>query len=408
MSDPRPIRDTAVDLVHRLQKAGHVAYFVGGCVRDQLLGYEPAEYDIATDAVPERLKDLFPGSHLVGESFGVVLVHSGGHTFEIATFRSEGGYADHRHPDEVTFCDAAGDVRRRDFTINGIFHDPVTGEDLDPYDGRGDLQRGVLRAIGEPGDRFNEDHLRMLRAIRFAARFGFAIDPDTAAAIGKHAGELQGVSRERVGVEIRRMAAEGDWARAVKLMAELGLEASVLGRASATEQWPRCEHLEQHCPRELQRHQAAIAAWLLDRIGTGTGPDASMLEDVGDRLVSSNQDRARLRNIIEVHGRLQDSWEGGTVAIQKRLAVRDGFSWAVCLLAATCPDDAARITGRVDELARTGLQPTPLVGGDDLIAAGMVPGPGFSRMLDAIYDAQLEGRITTAQEAVDLARSIGP
>lgn len=407
MTSPRPIRDVAVDLVRRLQDAGHVAYFAGGCVRDQLLGFVPLEYDIATDAIPEQLKSLFPGSHLVGESFGVVLVRSGGHTLDIATFRAEGAYSDHRHPDSVSFCDAREDSGRRDFTINGIFYDPVSDTHIDYHEGQADLKRGVLRSIGVPGDRFNEDHLRMLRAVRFAARFGLDIDPDTAAAIREHAGELGGVSRERVGIEIRRMAVEGDWASAVVLMAELGLETSVLGCAAEVEAWPRSTHLETHCPREPGRHQAAIAAWLLDRNGSHASLDASQLDDVGDRLVSSNQDRTLLRDIIEVHALLQAEWEGAAVAFQKRLAVREGFFWAVCLLAATCPEDAARIDHRVEELARTELQPKPLLGGDDLIAAGRVPGPGFSRVLDAVYDAQLEGRICTIDEALDLARSIG-
>lgn len=406
MSAARPIRDVATELVRSLQRAGHEAFFVGGCVRDQLLGLEPAEYDIATDADPDRIQELFPGSHMVGASFGVVLVRRHGHTIEVATFRSEGTYSDHRRPDTVMFCDRSGDVRRRDFTINGIFHDPVAGTDYDQFDGRADLERGVLRAIGDPVERFEEDHLRMLRAVRFAARFGFEIEPDTAEAIRRQSGDLAGVSRERVGGEIRRMASEGDWRAAVELMRSLRLEPAVLGGASSSGGWMHCEHLEANAARDLDRHPAALVAWLLDRGDIGPEDvDTVRLDEVGDRLVSSNQERNAVRAIVDGLVRAR-GWSGMTVAAKKRLASGPHFSWATLLLEATDPGLASGIRTDVEELAASGLQPTPLIGGDSLIRAGMRPGPRFAELLDAIYDAQLEGRISTPEEALELAHAM--
>ncbi len=405
MSGRPPILEVATALVRSLQEHGHVAYFAGGCVRDRLLGIEPAEYDIATDAVPDKLKTLFPGSHLVGESFGVVLVRSRGHTFDIATFRSEGAYSDHRHPDEVTFCDAEEDSRRRDFTINGIFYDPIECTHIDYHGGRADLENRLLRSIGVARDRFEEDHLRMLRAVRFASRFGLAIDPETRDAIASNAGELKGVSRERIGNEIRRMAIEGDWAAAVQSMSELGLEEAVLGSATADADWIRCRHLQAASVAAAERHQASIAAWLLDRSRSGDGEslETAHLDEIGDRLVSSNNDRLRLADIIGIHGILEDSWGDLSVSSQKRLAVRHGFESATVLVEAVDSARAGRIRMRVQELSETGLQPEPLLGGHDLIQLGLKPGPHFSRMLDQVYDAQLEGRIGQRGEALELA-----
>lgn len=404
MNDRPPILEVATSLVRSLQEHGHVAYFAGGCVRDRLLGIEPAEYDIATDAVPDRLKELFPGSHLVGESFGVVLVRSRGHTFDIATFRSEGTYSDHRHPDEVTFCDAREDSCRRDFTINGIFYDPIECEHIDYHGGRADLEGRLLRSIGVARDRFEEDHLRMLRAVRFASRFGLTIDPATRDAIASNAGELKGVSRERIGNEIRRMATEGDWAAAVQLMSRLGLEEAVLGSVQAGADWIRCRHLQAVGVAAGERHQAGIAAWLLDRARSDGGQslETGDLDEIGDRLVSSNSDRLRLADIIGVHGILEDSWADLSVSSQKRLAVRHGFESARVLVEAIDSARAQAIRTKVQELAETGLQPEPLLGGHDLIRLGLTPGPHFSRMLDQVYDAQLEGRIGKRGEALEL------
>ena len=190
MSEPEDIRgkqpcrrEDAARVVEELRAGGHVAYFAGGCVRDMLLGLEPKDFDVATDAPPERVRKLFRNSQAVGAAFGVILVRTGGSSVEVATFRSDGAYLDGRHPEHVRFTTAEEDARRRDFTINGLFFDPISGDVIDYVGGREDLAARWIRAIGEPGARFAEDHLRMLRAIRFAARFDFAIEANTAAAI---------------------------------------------------------------------------------------------------------------------------------------------------------------------------------------------------------------------------------
>ena len=401
-------RDAAADLVRRLHGAGHVAYFVGGCVRDRLLGLEPSEYDIATDAVPEQVRSIFSGARMVGESFGVMLVRSHGQVIEVATFRSDGDSSDHRRPDSVVFTDEHEDVKRRDFTINGLFENPVDGRVIDHVGGIEDLNAGCLRAIGVPGDRFDEDHLRMLRAVRFAARFDFTIEPTTAAAIRAHADSLSGVSSERIGQELRRMFTTSSVVRVVELLSTLELDAAILGDDVGVDAWPRCARLDaDDAVQSADRFELALIAWLMDRYAC-EGMDADLCDAVGDRLVLSNQERARCASIVHVHARLQDTWIDGSVATRKRLAASDVFEEALLLLAAMDADAAAEIMKAVDLLAATpsGLAPEPLVSGNDLIDAGFKPGPEFGQLLDQLYDAQLEGRIDTRSEGVDLAASL--
>src|SRR5688572_24859254 len=198
-------REDALAVVQRLRGAGHVAYFAGGCVRDLLLGLEPKDYDVATDAPPDRVRELFKRTQAVGQAFGVILVRVGRSQVEVATFRAEGEYLDGRRPSEVRFTTAEEDARRRDFTINGLFLDPLTDQVIDYVGGQADLKAKVIRAIGNPDERLEEDHLRLLRAVRFAARFGFEIEPATDAAIRRHAGHLVRISPERVAEELRAM-----------------------------------------------------------------------------------------------------------------------------------------------------------------------------------------------------------
>ena len=345
---------------------------------------------------------------MVGESFGVMLVRAHGHVIEVATFRADGVSSDHRRPDSVVFTDEREDVKRRDFTINGLFEDPVDGRIVDHVGGMEDLEAGLLRAIGTAGDRFDEDHLRMLRAVRFAARFGFDIEPQTAAAIRSHSDSISGVSPERIGQELRRMCTGGSLLRMVELLKDLQLDHSILGGASSEEAWVRCAHLDAISPAPSpDRFEPALVAWLLDRHGA-TGVDAARCDAVGDRLVLSNQERARLSAIVHVHSQLGATWAEASVADRKRLASSAVFSDALLLHAAVNGDDAARVEQEVAELASTasGLAPKPLVTGADLIAAGLEPGPGFGQMLDQLYDAQLEGRIKTPAEGLEMAKSI--
>ena len=402
------VRHAAAELVHRLRKSGHVAYFVGGCVRDRLLGLEPTEYDIATDAIPDEVRAIFPGARLVGESFGVVLVHSHGHVIEIATFRTEGSSSDHRHPDHVEFTNEHEDVKRRDFTINGMFEDPVDGRIVDYVGGQDDLKARRLRAIGEPTNRFVEDHLRMLRAVRFAARYDLEIDPQTADAIRDQAGSLAGISAERVGQELRRMCTGGVLVRAAQLLRSLQLDVAILGEAAAHDAIARCSHLDLVDPWPLSnRFEPALAAWLLDSFGVDD-VDGARCDAIGDRLVCSNQERARLGSIVQTYHLIHSQWGGMGVARRKRLAASPVFEDALCLFAADHATQAACIEDQVKQLAATpsGLAPTPLVMGQDMIDAGLQPGPGFGDVLDAIYDAQLEDRLSTRSEGVALGLEI--
>src|SRR5689334_8290213 len=202
---PQQKHAAAEKIVRKLRERGHVAYFAGGCVRDQIMGREPSDFDVATDAPPGEVTKLFRRAKLVGQAFGVVRVGVDRAWIEVATFRREWGYADHRHPDHVQYTDAEHDARRRDFTINGLFYDPIDHRVIDFVEGQADIDRKVLRAIGEPRHRFEEDYLRMLRAVRFAARLGFTLDGPTADAIREFAPKLRGISRERIGQEVQLM-----------------------------------------------------------------------------------------------------------------------------------------------------------------------------------------------------------
>ena len=225
---PTDAREGALAVVRALREAGHVAYFAGGCVRDQIMGNAPSDYDVATDAPPDRVSELFPKARLVGQAFGVVMVRKHRAWIEVATFRKDIGIADHRHPEHVEFTDAEHDAQRRDFTINGLFYDPVDDAVIDYVGGRADIESGRIRAIGDPEQRFAEDYLRMLRAVRFAARFGFAIEPATADAVRQHAGHLAAISRERVHDEVAAMLANPNREAAMRLLADLSLDAPAL------------------------------------------------------------------------------------------------------------------------------------------------------------------------------------
>jgi poly(A) polymerase len=217
-------REFATDVVRRLRAAGHTALWAGGCVRDQLLGIEPHDYDVATDATPEQVQVLFRRTVAVGVSFGVVeVLGPRPHKVQVATFRSDGSYSDGRHPDAVVFSTPEEDARRRDFTVNGMFFDPLDRKVIDYVGGQEDLRHGVLRAIGDPAQRFAEDKLRLLRAVRFATRFSLTLDPATAHAIRAMAGEITVVSAERVAEELRKLLTDPRRADGMRLMDEVGL-----------------------------------------------------------------------------------------------------------------------------------------------------------------------------------------
>jgi poly(A) polymerase len=394
------LRTAAVEVVRTLVEAGHEAYFAGGCVRDRLMGDEPTDYDIATGARPDAVGTLFRRAQRVGESFGVMLVKHHGHPIQIATFRTEGVYSDGRHPDTVSFSDAEHDARRRDFTINGLFEDPLADKVIDYVGGRADLKAGLIRAIGDPQARLREDALRMLRAVRFAARFEFELEPGTAEAIRASAGDLRGVSRERIGQELKWMISHPNRALAAWELQYLGLDGAVLQEPSVTV-----------APRRLGRlpadaaYPAALAAWLLDR-----NDEASEIMEQAHRwagaLLLSNADRESMCRCAEIHQALTGAWPNLGVARQKRLAARPEFDQALMVLQAGDAQAFVDVRRRVLELARTEIAPPPLISGQDLIGLGLSPGPLFKRVLDAVYDAQLEGGLRDRSEALQLAKAI--
>jgi tRNA nucleotidyltransferase/poly(A) polymerase len=394
------LRTAAVQVVRTLIDAGHEAYFAGGCVRDRLMGGEPTDYDIATDARPEAVSTLYRRAQRVGEAFGVMLVKHHGHPIQIATFRTEGVYSDGRHPDSVSFSDAEHDARRRDFTINGLFEDPLADKVIDYVGGRADLAAGVIRAIGDPEARLREDALRMLRAVRFAARFEFAIEGGTGEAIRAAAGDLRGVSRERIGQELKWMLSHPNRAVAARELQSLGLDGAVLQEPCVTAAPRRLECLPADAP-----YPTALAAWLLDR--TDEAPD--LIEQArrwARSLLLSNADRDALCRNLEIHRTLTGPWPQLGVAGQKRLAARPEFEQALAVLKAGDNEAFVDVRRQVEALARTQIAPPPLISGEDLIGLGLTPGPLFKQVLDSVYDAQLEGSLGDKAEALRLARAI--
>ncbi|MCW5774909.1 MAG: CCA tRNA nucleotidyltransferase [Phycisphaeraceae bacterium] len=402
-------RLAAVGIVRALREAGHEAYLAGGCVRDELLGLEPTDYDVATDAHPDRIRSLFRRTNEVGVSFGVVLVKERNVAVEVATFRADGPYSDRRRPDHVEFADATADARRRDFTINALFLDPfaegeatrVRGRVIDLVGGVADLERKVIRAVGDAEQRLAEDHLRALRAVRFASRLGFEIEAGTARAIREHAAALGGVSRERIGDEIRSMMDRPTRARAVLLLQSLSLDAPALDAL--------------HCdaePSVLARLgpeaglAACLGAWAIDRGEIASEAQLpALLRSRRRALCLSNEERDALRDVLGGALGLPGRWPGLGVAARKRLASSGHFAETLALLRAFRPEFGAEVARCVQELAATpsGLSPAPMITGDDLAAAGLRPGPMFATLLSAVFDAQLEDRIRTREEALALA-----
>ncbi len=405
-AQPDP-RAAATKVVEVLQEAGHTAYFAGGCVRDVLRGAEPKDYDVATDAPPEVVAQLFRKTRAVGQAFGVMLVRLMRCEVEVATFRTEWGYEDGRRPDHVEFSDAEHDAQRRDFTINGLFYDPLADRVIDYVGGQADLERKVIRAIGAPDERFGEDYLRMLRAVRFAARLGFAIDDATAAAIGRHADKLDRISRERVGMEVEMMLTHRSRAKAVGLLGRLRLDGPVLSEPATDAPTPVLEALAAEAD-----YATALAAWVIDRHHPAGG-DLYMLKakQLADRwqrtLVLSNGVSdgvcAALRELPTVL-----RWGELGVARRKRLLARPDWARLEHLAEAYTGVrggfDFAAMQNDATGLFEQGVAPEPLISGDDLVAAGYLPGPAFKRVLAEVYDAQLEGRVADRAEALSLMR----
>ena len=427
MSDPPDRREDALNVVRALRAAGHVAYFAGGCVRDELLGLVPKDYDIATDAHPDVVRDLLGRgrTRAVGAAFGVILVHEGLSQIEVATFRTDLEYHDGRRPSGVIFTSAEKDALRRDFTINGLFRDPLVADPahddgiIDYVGGKQDLANRLLRAIGDPARRFEEDYLRMLRAVRFAARFGMAIEPATWEAIVRFAPRLAQIAPERIADELRRILTPATRGEAWRLLWESGLLTVVFRTLPE-------KAIEMPARRPVLDHLAAMNGPVSFPLAlAGTVIELRHAADVPIRVILEpaevKQSAAACRKALRYSNEEEEGLVGAMglwpllqevppgVAPLKRFLAGPHSRDARTLLAALKSDPSlldriAALEPRLAELEQSDVAPPPLLTGDDLVAAGLAPGPAFKRILDEAYDAQLEGRITTKQEAIEMAR----
>ena len=433
-------RAQAIRIANDLRTQGFQAWLVGGCVRDLVLGREPKDYDIATDATPDQLRQIFPRAQLVGAQFGVILVDG----VEVATFRSDHSYQDGRHPSRVIFeTEAKQDVLRRDFTINALLLDPAYLNDparhvVDYVGGVNDLRNGVMRAIGDPVQRFEEDHLRMLRAIRFASRFGFEIESATLAAIREMHQRIARVSPERIREELNRILTGGGARRGFQLLDTSGLLQDILPEVAAlrgVEQPP-----EFHPEGDVWTHTLIMLeglheptptlAWgvLLHDVGKpGTFRIADRIRfdghvelgeriarDILSRLRFSNADIDQIVALIANHMRFTHVHQMRESTL-KRMLRMDRFEEHLELHRLDCTsshgnlDNYGLAKSKFEQAPPEVLRPARLVTGDDLIAAGYHPGPDFSRMLEVVEDAQLESRIHTKEQGLELIRLLfGP
>lgn len=416
--DPARARAFAIDVVERLRRAGHEAVWAGGCVRDELLGRTPADYDVATSALPDQVREVFGRRRTlaVGAAFGVITVlgppDSG--QVEVATFRNDAGYTDGRHPAGVTFTDAREDALRRDFTINGLFLDPLSGEVHDYVDGRADLAAGVVRAIGSPALRFGEDHLRMLRAVRFAAVFGFALEHETRAAVERMAHLVTVVSPERIAAELRAMVSRPGRRRALELLHETGLAREVLPELvpadAAASHAPGWQEAARIVDALDEPELAAVLAILTERL------PAETTDRIAARLRLSNHEAKTARWLHEAIAAVGQD-DAAAVArrpwsqVQPWLAHPAAAVLADVLRArAACGRGDAAAARWVTEklsLPRAELDPPPLLGGEDLKAVGIPAGPLMGRLLAELRALQLDGRVATRDDALAWVRGRG-
>lgn len=419
----------ALEIVQKLRAAGHQAYCAGGCVRDLLLDREPKDYDVATDATPDQVVSLFPDALQVGARFGVVVVH----TIEVATFRNDGAYTDGRRPDSVSYTkDPQEDARRRDFTINGMFYDPVEKKILDYVGGEADLRAGMIRAIGDAERRFQEDHLRLLRAVRFAARLGFRIEEGTWAALVQMQASIKSASAERLRDELTLILTEGGARRGFELMDSSGLLAVLLpeitkmkGVAQPPEFHPEGDvWTHTFMMLESLRQPSLTLAWGVLLHDVGKPPTFRAAKDTGDRirfndhaavgarmaadicarLRFSGRDTDRVVALVENHLRFIDVPRMKPSTLKRFLRL-DGFDEHLelhrldCLSSHRKLDTYEYVRDLVARLGPEEIKPAPLLSGHDLIALGYLPGPAFQKILREVEDAHLEGTLHTTAQA---------
>jgi poly(A) polymerase len=430
----------ALAIIERLRGAGFTAYLAGGCVRDRILGVAPKDYDIATDARPEEVQKLFEHTVAVGARFGVIMVVAGDHHFEVATFRADAEYLDGRRPSSVRFGTIEEDVRRRDFTIGGMYFDPATDRVIDLVGGVRDLRAGVIRAIGKVDERFAEDHLRLLRALRFAARLDFTIEPATWAAIKRSAPSIALTSAERIGEEMVMIMTEGGAARGIDLLVESGLAAVVMPEVLALPDCPQPENF--HPEGDVYRHTRLMLS-MLPRGCTETLAFGTLLHDIAkprcfavaadgkmtyyghtdqgaqmavemmSRMRRSRATQDQVAYLVRDHLRLTMAPRMRSATL-KRMITENGFDELMQLaildaLASSSYLGFYHLCRRaLAELGTIDTRPPRLIGGNDLIAMGFKPGPEFKEILREVEDLQLDGAIATRDQALAFVRENYP
>lgn len=423
---------SARSIVERLRAKGFEALYAGGCVRDRLLGAEPHDYDVATSARPEQVEALFHRTVPVGAQFGVILVLEGDAEIQVATFRGDGAYHDGRHPESVHYTDAKGDALRRDFTINGLFYDPLKNEVLDFVQGLNDLEKHLVRAIGNPEERFSEDKLRLLRAIRFATALGFTIDPETWSALLKWAPEIHAVSAERIREEFCKILLSPNRLHGFDLLDQSGLLRMILPEM---EQLKGCDQPPDFHPEgDVFVHTRLMLSLLPEKVSlplvlsvlfhdlgkpatrvvdeTGRirfngheGVSAEMSLRIMQRLRFSNEVIDAVLPAVRLHMSFKDV-PNMRIATLKRMMSRPTFDDELelhrvdCLGSHGMLDNHALLIAKREEFSQEPLIPSPLLTGDDLITLGWKPGPKFAEILQSVQTRQLEGTLSSREEAL--------
>ncbi len=426
-----------IPIIQKLRSAGHEALLAGGCVRDHLLGREPKDYDVATSATPQQVIALFPGALTVGAHFGVVIVRQGSEQIEVATFRTDGSYKDGRHPESVTFSTAEEDAQRRDFTVNGLFHDPISGDIIDFVGGQSDLEKRLLRAIGDPSKRFDEDKLRLLRAVRFATTLGFEIDPLTWQAVCEHAPAIQSVSAERIRDELIKIFLHPNRVRGFDLLVDSGLMAQVLPEIlvlKGVEQPPQW-----HPEGDVFIHTRLMLSLLPEVVSEplvlsvllhDIAKPATFTVDETGRIRFNGHDKLGAEMTGEILRRLKfpnDVIEPTQVAVEHHMVFKDVKkmkkstlkrmmarpTWADelalhridCLGSNGLLDNYEFMQAKAEEFSHEPLIPQPLINGRDLMALGWQAGKQLGAVLTEVQNAQLEGIISTKDEALTWLRT---
>jgi len=425
------LRKNAEEIVRTLTEKGYIAYFAGGCVRDMIMSIEPKDYDITTNAKPEEIKRLFKRTILVGEKFGVIVVVKDGINYEVATFRSEIGYKNGRHPDKVIFTDEKEDVKRRDFTINGLLFDPLKNRIIDYVGGKDDINNKIIRTIGNPFERFNEDKLRMMRAVRLAVGFGFDIEENTFNAVKCKGFEISEISKERIRDELVKILTEGAAERGIKLLDKAGMLKVILPEVADMKgvEQPKIFHPEgdvfTHTVLMLDLMEnpsveLAMAVLLHDigkpetfevkdriRFNEHTDVGVKIASDICKRLRFTNKEIEYILNLIKNHLKFKDVMKMKKSTLKRFLSM-DKFEEHLELHRLDCLASHKNLANweyckkMMKEITIEEVKPERLINGDDLINAGFTPGPLFKEILNYIEDEQLEGRIKDKNEAMNL------